>query len=82
MDGRLWNPRLRWQEKVLVLVFLETDTGHLGVGEAWNSAASPQALVATIEEDLAPWWAGGPLLRRARVAAGLPAHRDLVAGPS
>jgi L-alanine-DL-glutamate epimerase-like enolase superfamily enzyme len=54
MGGRLWNPRTRWQEKVMVLVFLETDTGHLGVGEAWNTAASPQALVATIEEDLAP----------------------------
>jgi L-alanine-DL-glutamate epimerase-like enolase superfamily enzyme len=54
MDGRAWNPRTRWQEKVMVLVFLETDTGHLGVGEAWNTAASPQALVATIEDDLAP----------------------------
>ena len=28
MGGRLWNPRTRWQEKVMVLVFLETDTGH------------------------------------------------------
>ena len=53
MDGRVWNPRTRWREKVMVLVFLETDTGHLGVGEAWNTAASPQALVATIEDDLA-----------------------------
>ena len=54
MGGRVWNPRTRWQEKVMVLVFLEADSGHLGVGEAWNTAASPQALVATIEDDLAP----------------------------
>jgi L-alanine-DL-glutamate epimerase-like enolase superfamily enzyme len=54
MGGRAWNPRMRWQEKVMVLVFLETDTGHLGVGEAWNTAASPAALVATLEDDLAP----------------------------
>lgn len=54
MGGRLWNPRTRWHEKVIVLVFLETDTGHVGVGEAWSTAASPRALVATIEDDLAP----------------------------
>jgi L-alanine-DL-glutamate epimerase-like enolase superfamily enzyme len=54
MGGRVWNPRTRWQEKVMVLVFLEADSGHLGVGEAWNTAASPQALVATVEDDLAP----------------------------
>jgi L-rhamnonate dehydratase len=58
MGGRAWNPRTRWQEKVMVLVFVETDTGHLGVGEAWNTAASPQALVATIEDDLAPLLVG------------------------
>ena len=39
MGGRVWNPRTRWQEKVMVLVFLEDDSGHLGVGEAWNTAA-------------------------------------------
>ena len=38
----------------MVLVFVEADTGHVGVGEAWNTAASPAALVATLEEDLAP----------------------------
>jgi L-alanine-DL-glutamate epimerase-like enolase superfamily enzyme len=30
----------------------------VGVGEAWNTAASPQALVATIEDDLAPLLVG------------------------
>jgi L-alanine-DL-glutamate epimerase-like enolase superfamily enzyme len=54
MGGRLWNPRTRWQEKVMVLVFVEADTGQLGVGEAWNTAAAPEALVSTIQEDLAP----------------------------
>ena len=54
MGGRVWNPRTRWQEKVMVLVFVEADSGHLGVGEAWNTAAAPEALVATIEADLAP----------------------------
>lgn len=54
MAGNLWNPRQRWARKRIVLVFVETDTGLCGVGEAWTSAGSPRALIATIEDDLAP----------------------------
>lgn len=54
MPGTVWNPRRRWQEKTIVLAFVETDTGLVGVGEAWASAGSPRALIATIEDDLAP----------------------------
>lgn len=54
MGGKVWNPRIRWQVKAIVLVFLETDGGEIGVGEAWTSAGSPQALIRTIDDDLAP----------------------------
>jgi L-alanine-DL-glutamate epimerase-like enolase superfamily enzyme len=54
MAGKLWNPRTRWAKKQIVLVFVETDDGLCGVGEGWTSSGSPRALIATIEDDLAP----------------------------
>jgi L-alanine-DL-glutamate epimerase-like enolase superfamily enzyme len=50
----LWNPRTRWANKQIVLVFVETADGLCGVGEGWTSSGSPRALIATIEDDLAP----------------------------
>jgi L-alanine-DL-glutamate epimerase-like enolase superfamily enzyme len=54
MAGNLWNPRTRWARKQIVLVFVETADGLCGVGEGWTSSGSPRALIATIEDDLAP----------------------------
>jgi L-alanine-DL-glutamate epimerase-like enolase superfamily enzyme len=54
MGDYLWNPRTRWAKKQIVLVFVETDEGLCGVGEGWTSSGSPRALIATIEDDLAP----------------------------
>ena len=54
MDGTAWNPRTRWAKKQIVLVFVETEGGLCGVGEGWTSSGSPRALIATIEDDLAP----------------------------
>ncbi len=54
MQDGLWNPQQRWRKKHVVLVFLQTDEGHIGVGEAWASGGSVDALVKTIEDDLAP----------------------------
>ncbi len=54
MSGKLWNPRQRWRRKQIVLVLVETDAGLFGVGEGWTSSGSARALIATIEDDLAP----------------------------
>ena len=54
MGNKLWNSQQRWSKKQIVLVFLETDDGHIGVGESWTGGASPQALIRTIEDDIAP----------------------------
>ncbi len=54
MDGSLSNPRFAWRQKHIVLVFIVTESGAVGVGEAWASGATPDALMATITDDLAP----------------------------
>ena len=54
MDGSLKNPRFAWTQKHIVLVFIVTESGAVGVGEAWASGAAPGALMATIVDDLAP----------------------------
>lgn len=54
MAGGLRNPQMTWTTKSIVLAFVETDSGVLGVGEGWTAAGSPDALVRTIEEELAP----------------------------
>lgn len=54
MGDKLWNSQTRWSKKDIVLAFLETDNGYLGVGEAWTSGGSPQALIKTLEDELAP----------------------------
>jgi L-alanine-DL-glutamate epimerase-like enolase superfamily enzyme len=66
MGDRLWNAQQRWSTKNVVLVFVESSDGHIGVGESWTTGASPEALIATIEQDLAPRLVGKDpfLLRR------------------
>lgn len=54
MPGTVWNPRLRWDKKRLLLVFVEDSAGKIGCGEAWLTGGTPTAIRATIEEDLAP----------------------------
>ncbi|HEV8256904.1 MAG TPA: mandelate racemase/muconate lactonizing enzyme family protein [Casimicrobiaceae bacterium] len=36
LDGRSWNPTMRWHERRAPLLVLETDAGLCGVGEAWS----------------------------------------------
>ena len=54
IGGEVWNPHMRWARKQIVLTFVETDDGRFGVGEGWTSSGSPRALIATIEDNLAP----------------------------
>ena len=54
MTGGLRNPRQRWTKKRILLCFVESEGGLVGVGEAWVSGGSPRAIQAIIEDDLAP----------------------------
>lgn len=49
-----WNPRTVWHEKNSLLVFIETEEGFMGVGEAWCEGASPESLVMMFERDFKP----------------------------
>lgn len=68
MGGDAWNPRMRWTAKPMVLVFVVTDTGLVGVGEPWITQSSPRALIATIEDDVAPLLIGKDPFMSARLA--------------
>jgi len=54
MGGKVWNPRTRFHKKQLLLVFVEDQAGRLGIGECWLYGSTPRALIALIEDDLAP----------------------------
>lgn len=54
MGGKVWNPRMRFHKKQILLVFVEDESGRLGVGECWVHGSSPRALIALIEDDLTP----------------------------
>ena len=54
IEGGFRNPVMTWSHKNVVLVFITCDDGTLGVGECWSSGADPRALVATLEDDVAP----------------------------
>ncbi len=54
MGGKVWNPRTRFHIKQILLVFVEDETGRLGVGECWVHGGSPRAIIAIIEDDLTP----------------------------
>jgi len=53
VDKRLWNPVHRWSKKPVVLVFVTTETGLLGVGEASTSISGGAGAVNAVETDLA-----------------------------
>jgi L-alanine-DL-glutamate epimerase-like enolase superfamily enzyme len=70
MPGTSWNPRLRWDKKRILLVFVESACGKVGVGEAWLTGGTPRAVQAIIEEDLAPRLVGAdPFAVTARLHA-------------
>ena len=54
MGGRLWNPKTRWSRKQILLAFVESADGHVGVGEAWVSGGSAEVVRCAIEDDIAP----------------------------
>ena len=54
MTGGQRNARRTWTEKSFLFCFVTAEDGTVGVGEGWTSYASPRALAATIEDDVAP----------------------------
>ncbi|MEO5699808.1 MAG: mandelate racemase/muconate lactonizing enzyme family protein [Casimicrobiaceae bacterium] len=52
------NPRSTWTEKHTFLVFVVTDDGRVGVGEAWCEALAPRTLATFLEADVAPIFRG------------------------
>lgn len=54
LDGAPRNPMMAWHNKRILLVFVRTDTGQVGIGEAWCDGGSPAVTARLIEEDLQP----------------------------
>lgn len=67
-DGKIRNSRQKWSDKQHVLVFIDTDAGISGVGEAWCPRASPRTLAAVLENDLMPLVLGEDPLARERIS--------------
>ena len=55
------NPHFPWTEKNAVLAFVETESGVLGVGEAWCDSGVTRSVATLIECDLAPRILGEPV---------------------
>jgi len=60
-DQPLSNPRSVWNEKNAFLVFVVTDNGIVGVGEAWCEAMSPKVLATFVREELVPLFKGADI---------------------
>lgn len=58
MGGNLWNPKIKFPTKPIVYVFVEMDSGEIGVGEVWSAYGSPGTLVHIVNNDLSPLIAG------------------------
>ncbi len=54
MDGTHRNPRFVWRAKQTLLVFVFTDDGRIGTGEAWSDGGGAGSIAAFIAEDLKP----------------------------
>jgi L-alanine-DL-glutamate epimerase-like enolase superfamily enzyme len=67
-DGKIRNSRQKWNDKQHVLVFIDTDEGVSGVGEAWCPMASPKTLAAVLENDLMRFILGEDPLARERIS--------------
>ncbi len=81
LDPPLSNPVLTWSKKEIVLVFVETDTGLTGVGEGWVAGGTARALVATLEDDIAPVVVGRDPRRIAAIWEDMDSSRSIGARP-
>ena len=58
MGGKLWNPMQKFATKDIVDVFVEMDSGEIGVGEVWAAYGTPETVVQIINNDISPLIAG------------------------
>ena len=54
MGNKVWNPKIQFPTKEVIVVFVETDSGITGVGEIWAFYGSSQSIVNVINVDIAP----------------------------
>ena len=77
LDGRSWNPTMRWHERRAPLLVLETDQGLAGVGEAWSRQDRIDLVLDALADDVALALLGTDALARppiARRGAAQPAY--------
>lgn len=60
-DGGLRSSVMTWREKNALLVFVETEDGVIGVGEAWCDGGAPDSVAAIIAKDLKGLVVGQPV---------------------
>lgn len=66
LDNPPRNARTTWTSKSVLLVRVQTDSGHFGVGEAWVDGGDPGSVKAILEQDVRPLLLGrDPLLTEA-----------------
>ena len=54
LEGKVWNPAIKWTKKYAVFITVESDQGILGLGECWCFDSAPDVLVAYIKIEIAP----------------------------
>ncbi len=67
LQGKLWNPKIRWSVKSSVIVKAHTDAGIDGIGECWCFDASPEPLIAFLKTEVIPHVIGADPLRREEI---------------
>ncbi|MBH61368.1 MAG: hypothetical protein CL569_02735 [Alphaproteobacteria bacterium] len=81
LDPPVSNPILTWDKKEIVVVFVETEDGMFGVGEGWVAGGTARALVATLEDDVAPVVVGRDARDIAAIWEDLDLSRSISARP-
>ena len=74
LDGRSWNPTVRWHERRAPLLVVETDQGFTGVGEAWSRQDRIDLVLDALADDFAPALLGLDVVPPPRVAPRTPAQ--------
>ncbi|WP_319530149.1 mandelate racemase/muconate lactonizing enzyme family protein [uncultured Cohaesibacter sp.] len=58
LQGRVWNPAIRWTQKHAIFIEVESDDGFIGLGEAWCFDTAPDCLLAYIATEVVPAFLG------------------------
>jgi L-alanine-DL-glutamate epimerase-like enolase superfamily enzyme len=74
LDGRSWNPTMRWHERRAPLLVLETEQGLTGVGEAWSRQNRIDLVLDALANHVAPALLGMDALARPSIACRLAAQ--------